>query len=164
MLATGPKDSEFEPGQGDGILRAIKIRSTPYSHMGSKTRMSHVVRFYGTQMNSWSPTGIERLNSRFLRPSPTRSRDVSGDGQSALVDKLGDRPSWSRLLTGPHRYHLGLSAKTAVSPHHNNQSNYTACWRQSEIKAPNRAQSEARFEPATTGSRSATNLPLKQPW
>jgi hypothetical protein len=36
MLATGPKDFEFEPGQGDGFLRAIKIRSTPSSRMGSK--------------------------------------------------------------------------------------------------------------------------------
>jgi hypothetical protein len=27
--ATGPKVCGFEPGQGDGFLRAIKIRSTP---------------------------------------------------------------------------------------------------------------------------------------
>jgi hypothetical protein len=31
----------------DGFLRAIKIRSTPSSRMGSKGRRSHVVRFYG---------------------------------------------------------------------------------------------------------------------
>jgi hypothetical protein len=37
------------------------------------------------------------LNSHFLRPFATRSRDVSGDGQSVLVDKLGVRPSRSRL-------------------------------------------------------------------
>jgi hypothetical protein len=30
MLATGPKDRGFEPGQGHGFLRAIKIRSTPF--------------------------------------------------------------------------------------------------------------------------------------
>jgi hypothetical protein len=29
VLATGPKGRRFEPGQGDGLLRAIKIRSTP---------------------------------------------------------------------------------------------------------------------------------------
>jgi hypothetical protein len=29
VLATGPKVFGFEPGQGDGFLRAIKIRSTP---------------------------------------------------------------------------------------------------------------------------------------
>jgi hypothetical protein len=29
VLATGPKSRGFEPGQGDGFLKAIKIRSTP---------------------------------------------------------------------------------------------------------------------------------------
>jgi hypothetical protein len=29
VLATGPKGCGLEPGQGDGFLRAIKIRSTP---------------------------------------------------------------------------------------------------------------------------------------
>jgi hypothetical protein len=47
VLATGPKGSGFKPGQGDGFLRAIKIRSTTYSRMGSKAGRSHVVRFYG---------------------------------------------------------------------------------------------------------------------
>jgi hypothetical protein len=37
MLATGSKGCGFEPGQGDGFLRAIKIRSW----------RSHVIRFYG---------------------------------------------------------------------------------------------------------------------
>jgi hypothetical protein len=36
-----------KPGQGDGFLRTIKIRSTPSSRMGSKAGRSHVVRFYG---------------------------------------------------------------------------------------------------------------------
>jgi hypothetical protein len=70
-----------------------------------------------------------KLNSHFLRPSPTRSRDVSGDRQSALVVKLGVSPSRSRLLIGPHHYHPGIvqqaqgrSPETVVSPHHNNQS------------------------------------------
>jgi hypothetical protein len=48
------------------------------------------------------------LNSHFLRPSPTRYREVSGDGQSALVDKLGVSPSRSLLLNGSHRYHPGI--------------------------------------------------------
>jgi hypothetical protein len=47
VLATGLKDCGFEPGQGDGFLRAIKIRSTPSSRMGSKAGRSHVVRLYG---------------------------------------------------------------------------------------------------------------------
>jgi hypothetical protein len=29
VLATGPKAREFNPGGGDGFLRAIKIRSRP---------------------------------------------------------------------------------------------------------------------------------------
>jgi hypothetical protein len=29
VLVTGPKGRGFDPGQGDGFLRAIKIRSTP---------------------------------------------------------------------------------------------------------------------------------------
>jgi hypothetical protein len=29
VLATGPRGHEFEGGQGDGFLRAIKILSTP---------------------------------------------------------------------------------------------------------------------------------------
>jgi hypothetical protein len=35
VLATRPKLRRFKPGQGDEFLRAIKIRSTPYSRMGS---------------------------------------------------------------------------------------------------------------------------------
>jgi hypothetical protein len=72
--------------------------------------------------------GMHNLNSHSLRPSPIRSRDVSGDGQSALVVKLGVSRSLSRL-PGPYRYHPGIvqqaqgrSAETAVSPHHNIQS------------------------------------------
>jgi hypothetical protein len=29
VLTTGPKGGGFKPGQGDGLLRVIKIRSTP---------------------------------------------------------------------------------------------------------------------------------------
>jgi hypothetical protein len=47
VLATGPKDCGFEPGEGDGFLRVIKICSIPSSRMGSKARRSHVVKFYG---------------------------------------------------------------------------------------------------------------------
>jgi hypothetical protein len=43
VLATGPNG----PGEGDGFLRAVKIRSTPSSRMGSKVGRPHVVRFYG---------------------------------------------------------------------------------------------------------------------
>jgi hypothetical protein len=47
VLATGPKGGGFEPGQGDGFLRVIKMRSTTSSGMGSKAGRSHVIRFYG---------------------------------------------------------------------------------------------------------------------
>jgi hypothetical protein len=47
VLATGPKGRGFEPGQGDGFLSVIKIRSTPSSQMGSKAEKSHVIRLYG---------------------------------------------------------------------------------------------------------------------
>jgi hypothetical protein len=46
VLVTGGKVREFEPGQGNGLLRAIKIRITPSSQMGSKAGKSHDVRFY----------------------------------------------------------------------------------------------------------------------
>jgi hypothetical protein len=46
VLATGPKGCRFEPGQGDGFLRAIKISSAPSSQMVSEAVRSHVVRFY----------------------------------------------------------------------------------------------------------------------
>jgi hypothetical protein len=42
-----PNVAGSKPGQGDGFLRAIKIRSTPSSRMGSKAGRSHVIRFYG---------------------------------------------------------------------------------------------------------------------
>jgi hypothetical protein len=36
VLATGPEGCGFEPGQGDGFLRAIKVSSTPSFRIGSK--------------------------------------------------------------------------------------------------------------------------------
>jgi hypothetical protein len=51
---------------------------------------------------------MDRLNYHFLRHLQLAPRVVSGDGQSALVDKLGVSPSRSRLLTGSHRYHPGI--------------------------------------------------------
>jgi hypothetical protein len=128
VLPTGHKGFGFEPGQGDGFLRAIRIRSTPSSRMRSKAGRSHVVRFYGMLKNSRSPTGTDRLNSHFLRPSPAAPEISLVTARSALEDKLGVRPSRSCLLTGPHRCHPGIvqqaqgrSAETAVSPRHNNQ-------------------------------------------
>jgi hypothetical protein len=50
---------------------------------------------------------MDRLNSLFFRPLQLAPRVVSGDGQSALVDKLEVSPGRSRLLTGPHRLSSG---------------------------------------------------------
>jgi hypothetical protein len=96
VLTTGPEDREFEPGQGDGFLRATKIRSTP-SFGRKRSWKSHLVRFYGMLKISWSATGTDRLNSHFLRPFSYslqrclcwQDRHSSGYCQSALVDKLG---------------------------------------------------------------------------
>jgi hypothetical protein len=57
VLATGHKGCGFEPGQGDGFLRVIKIHSTLSSRMRSKAGRSHVVRFYGIFKNSWKSHG-----------------------------------------------------------------------------------------------------------
>jgi hypothetical protein len=104
VLDTGRKGYGFEHGQGDGFLRTIKIRRTPFGReVKPEVPCRKILRHVN---NSGSPTGMNRLNSHFLRPS-TSSRDVSGDGQSALVDKLGVSPSRSRMLTRPRRYHWG---------------------------------------------------------
>jgi hypothetical protein len=39
VLATGPIGRGFEPGQGDGFVRAIKIRSTPSFGWDVKTEV-----------------------------------------------------------------------------------------------------------------------------
>jgi hypothetical protein len=75
--------------------RVVRVLAT-----GQRVAVSN--RFHGMLKNSCSTTMMDRLNSYFLRPSPIRARDVSGDAQSALVDKLGVSPSRSRLLTGSH--------------------------------------------------------------
>jgi hypothetical protein len=97
-LATGPKGSGVEPGQGDGFLRAIKIRSTPYPRMGSKAGRSHVVKLYGMYKISWSPTGMNRLNSHFLRPFPTAPEESLMTARALWYSHVS--PSRSRLLSG----------------------------------------------------------------
>jgi hypothetical protein len=47
VLATRPKVAGSNPAKAMNFLRAIKIRSTSSSGMGSKAGRSHVVRFYG---------------------------------------------------------------------------------------------------------------------
>jgi hypothetical protein len=57
VLPTGLKGCGFEPGQGDGLLRVIKIRSTPSSRIGNKGRRSHVVRFTACKITLEVPRG-----------------------------------------------------------------------------------------------------------
>jgi hypothetical protein len=81
VLTTGPKVCGFEPGQGHGFLRAMKVRSTP--SFGWEVKPEAPCRNILLHVkNSLNPTGMNRLNSHFLRPPPTRSRDVS-DGRTA---------------------------------------------------------------------------------
>jgi hypothetical protein len=111
---------------------------------------------------------MDRLNSHFLRPSRTLSRDVSGDGQSALVDKLGVSPSRSRL-PGPHRYHAGIvqqaqgrSAETAVSPRNKTSLLLPVCG--STVLERTLAASHWRFLTVIyTLCRSPLNQPVAKP-
>jgi hypothetical protein len=130
VLTTEPKDCGFEPGQGDGFLRAIKIRSTPSSRT-RKVPCRKTLRHVRDPLKSFGDG-----QAKFSFPSPISycSKGVSGDGQSALVVKLGVSPSRSRLLTASRRYHLGIvqqaqgrSSETVVSPHHNNQCTIYVC-------------------------------------
>jgi hypothetical protein len=96
VLATGTKGCRFDPGQGNRLLRAI-IHSTSSFWMGNKAGGPMTKDFAACKRTLVSPMGMARLNSHFLRSSPTHSRDVSGDVQSTLVDKLGVSPSRSHL-------------------------------------------------------------------
>jgi hypothetical protein len=104
VLATGPRGCRFKPGKGVGFLNAIKILSTTSSRMESKAVRSHVVK------NSF-PTGMNRINSHSLHPSPT-APEVSGDGQNGLVVKLSS-PCRSRLLIASHSL---LSGESTTDP------------------------------------------------
>jgi hypothetical protein len=50
VFAIGPKVRGFKPGRGDGLLRAIKIRSTP-SFGGEVKPNAHVIRTYAMLEN-----------------------------------------------------------------------------------------------------------------
>jgi hypothetical protein len=65
VLATGLKVCGLEPGQGHGFLRAIKIRSTPSSRMGSKAGRSHIVTFFFAEYLCFNtePSWIEPPNT-----------------------------------------------------------------------------------------------------
>jgi hypothetical protein len=82
VLATGPKGRGFEPSQGDGSLKAIKILSTLFFVCEVKPE---VVRFYDILKISISSTGKDRLNFSFPPPILLLAPEMS-------------------LLTGPSEY------------------------------------------------------------
>jgi hypothetical protein len=94
--ATGPKGRGFEPGQGDGFLRVIKIHSTPSFRWEVKPEvpcckiLRHVkdlLKSHGDGQTKFS------FPSSILLLAPDMSADSTGGCQSALVDKFGVSPS-----------------------------------------------------------------------
>jgi hypothetical protein len=66
-IVTGPKGSGFEPGQGDGFIRAIKIRSTTSFGWEVKAEVPcrKILRHVKHLLKSH---GDGYINSHFLRP------------------------------------------------------------------------------------------------
>jgi hypothetical protein len=67
VLATGPKGRGFEPGQGDGFVRAVKVRSTPSFGWEVKPEVPRrkTLRQVKDLLKSYR---TDRLNSHLLRP------------------------------------------------------------------------------------------------
>jgi hypothetical protein len=112
-VATGYKGRGFKPGRGGGFLRAIKICNTPSFGWEVKPEVPcKILRHVNELLKSH---GDEYTKFSFHSPIFYCSRGVSGDGQSAVVVKLGVSPSRSRLLTGSYRYHRGILQKPKVA-------------------------------------------------
>jgi hypothetical protein len=101
VLATGPKGRGFEPGQDDGFLRAIIIRSTPSFGWEVKPEVPcrKILRHAKDLLKSH---GDEHTKFSFPQPilllAPEMSLltgppDSTGGCQSVLVDMLGVSPS-----------------------------------------------------------------------
>jgi hypothetical protein len=101
VLTTRPKVCEFEPGQDDGFLMVIKIRSTPSFGWEEKPEvpcckiLRHVkdsLKSHGdgqTKFSFPSPILLLAPEMSLLSGPP----DSTGGCQSALVDKLRVSPS-----------------------------------------------------------------------
>jgi hypothetical protein len=131
---TGPKGSGFEPGQGDGFLREIKIRSTPSFGWEVKTEipLPKILRRVTDLLKShWDGQTKYLFTSPILLLAPEMSLltgppDSTGGCQSALVDKLGVSPSRYHhtmlhiaVTRDEQQARRGSSSETSVSPHHN---------------------------------------------
>jgi hypothetical protein len=101
VLATGHKGHGFESGQGDGVLRSIKVCSTPSFGWEVKPE----VPCHNISWHVKDPLKSHRdRETRFSFPSlilllapeksmPTGPPDSTGGVQSTLVDELGVSPS-----------------------------------------------------------------------
>jgi hypothetical protein len=95
MLATGPK-GRFKPGQDDGLLMAIKIRSIPSFGWEVKPEVSclkivrdvkDLLKYHGDEYKFSFPSPILVLAPEVsLLTGPP---DSTGGCQSSLVDELG---------------------------------------------------------------------------
>jgi hypothetical protein len=101
MLAIGPMGRGFEPSQGDGFLRAIKIHSTPAFELEIKPDvpcrkiLRHVKDFLKSHGGGYTKFSFP---SSILLLAPEMSLltgppDSTGGCQNALVDELGVSPS-----------------------------------------------------------------------
>jgi hypothetical protein len=131
VLATGPNGRWFEPGQGEGFLRAIKIRMT--SSFGWEVKPEIPCRKILLHVKSLSKSHGDG-ETKFPFPSSvlllapemsllTGPLDSTGGCQSALVDKFG--VSHSRYhhtmvhIAITRGWTIGRSSETSVLLHHN---------------------------------------------
>jgi hypothetical protein len=106
VLATGPKGCGFEPGQGDGFLRAIKSAAHLFGWEVKPEVHCKILRLVKDHLKSH---GDEYTKFSFSSPISYFSRGVSSDGHIALVVLLGVSSIQSRLLTGSQSLSPGNS-------------------------------------------------------
>jgi hypothetical protein len=133
-LPLDPKVGGFEPGQGNGFLRAIKIRSTPSFGWDVKTEVPccKILRYVKDLLKSH---GVGWTKFSFPSPSLlfapeisllTGSPDSTGGCQSTLANELGVSATryhytiiYFAITWGRKIRHRDRSSESSVSPHHN---------------------------------------------
>jgi hypothetical protein len=95
--------------------------------MGSKAGKSYVVKILRHVKELLKSHGDEQTKLSFPSPVSYCSRGVYSDSQSALVVKLGDSPSRSRLITGspPYWNELGGSIHDGTLLHSKKSTDYS---------------------------------------